>query len=81
MKPNTQHYRKIHLIDMSLDLNYRNIWLGRLDEIKSLVVTMSIKKLASYYGVPVSSLSAAMKHHKISANVERHKNKLKLNKQ
>jgi hypothetical protein len=48
-----------------------------MDEVKLLVLTMSLKQVAKHFDCKMSALANAMSFHKVSANVERHKNKLK----
>jgi hypothetical protein len=77
MKRHTMLQRNKRGISLDLPVKYRYVWAARMDEVKLLVLTMSLKKVAKHFNCKMSALSNAMSFHGVSANVERHKNKLK----
>ena len=47
MNYDTNYYRLKHNIDLSLALNYRNVWTERMPDIKRMLITMSVKEIAN----------------------------------
>ena len=78
MKYHTKLYRSKNNIPIDQEVNYRHVWEDRMEDIKLMVLTMRLKTIADHYGVTVSNLGDAMCRNNVSANVERHRNKLKL---
>jgi hypothetical protein len=77
MKYHTKRHRDKQGIPMEQPVNYRHFWKARMKDIKIYVLTMKLKEVAAIYNVKVSKLSHAMSAHGVSANVERHRNRLK----
>jgi hypothetical protein len=73
-------YRKANGIDLDLPCNYKRVWAARMPHIKILVLHMRLKDIAEHYGTSSNNLSVNMANHEVSANVERHRNKLRINK-
>ena len=78
MKYSSMRYRRVNGLDVNLPLNYKNIWADRMPDIKILILHMGTKDIAEHYKTKVGNLTLAMSYHGVSANVERHKNKLRL---
>ena len=64
-------------------MNYqnRNVWTDRMPEIKIMVLTMSVKQVADYYGVKPHNVYQAMSERNVSARRVRYEYNLELNKQ
>jgi hypothetical protein len=77
MSYSAKSYRKKKGIDLSLPYGYRNVWADRMQHIKILVLHMGLKDIAEHYRTSTTNLSACMGNYEVSANVERHKNKLR----
>ena len=75
MKYDTNYYRIKNGIDLSLPLNYKNVWTARMDDIKLMLLTMSMKQVAKHYNVKLSNLSQAMSVRNIQARRVRHDHK------
>jgi hypothetical protein len=78
MKYDTNYYRLKNGIDPSLPLNYKNVWTARMDDIKRMLLTMSVKEVAKHYNVKLSNLSQAMSVRNIQARRVRHDHKKSL---
>jgi hypothetical protein len=77
MKCDVKSYRKKKGIPLNLPIKYRHVWADRIEHIKILVLHMGLKDIADHYKTNVANLSAIMGNYEVSANVERHKNKLR----
>jgi hypothetical protein len=77
MKYHTKRHRDKQGIPESKPVNYRYFWKERMADIKIHVLTMNLAQVAALYNAKVSQLSNAMSAHGVSANVERHRNKMK----
>jgi hypothetical protein len=77
MKYHTKRHRDKQGIPESKPVNYRCFWKERMADIKIHVLTMNLAQVAALYNAKVSQLSNAMASHGVSANVERHRNKVK----
>ncbi|URC15426.1 hypothetical protein JLT2_58 [Paraglaciecola Antarctic JLT virus 2] len=73
-------YRKANGISLDLPCNYKRVWEARMPHIKILVLHMGLKEIAEHYNTSSNNLSVNMANHEVSANVERHRNKLRMNK-
>ncbi|URC15427.1 hypothetical protein JLT2_59 [Paraglaciecola Antarctic JLT virus 2] len=62
---------------LTAPVNYRHVWVERMSQVKILVLTMTLQQVADVFGCTMSALANAMRYHNVSANIERHKNKLK----
>jgi hypothetical protein len=77
MEYHTKLQRNKKGISLDLPVKYRYVWAARMDEVKLLVLTMSLQQVAAHFDCKMSALANAMSSHGVSANVERHKNKLR----
>jgi hypothetical protein len=80
MSYSSMSYRRAKGIDVNLPNKYRNVWAARMPHIKILVLHMGLKNIAEHYNTTSNNLSVNMANHEVSANVERHRNKLRMNK-
>jgi hypothetical protein len=78
MRRDTKHYRIKHGIDLSLPLHYKKVWGPRMEDIKRMLVTMSVKEVAKHYNVKLSNLSQAMAVRNIQARRVRYDHKKSL---
>ena len=76
MKYDTNYYRIKNGIDLTLPLNYKNVWTARMDDVKRMLITMSVQQVADYYNVKLSNLSQAMAVRNIQARRVRYDHKM-----